>query len=537
MLVINRVEHRRNDEGAVLVTVVVVMLVGFIVATVIAASVLFTIRSNVGNTDRTQAFISAESGRDAALASLSGAINSAGDLVCTPAMLVDDGSDPAYTYKIRSTQVLTAAKPLSWESPDLSDACPTVNSNFVVIQAKGTAPDGSTATIDAVYPWRVTHVEQPAGTMAYFDGQFRATKSTYEGDLVIRGTAPYTCNNSSVIDGDLWVVKSSVVLSTDCTVTGSVYVFGTVDASSSGINIGGDLIAGGDINMASNGVVIGGKIHSGAKISLTNTGSTTATVVGDVIARTTATVGDKWVHPTTPPTPIVPIQDGPAPVFAPTLVDVFDVTKWLEITSPGIWGAPSSTPSTTTYTTCDPAVIRTELANASAGRALFDMSACLTPSKKTVNVHLEGAAISVARDAVFFVPANKQMDLKITTPISTASGDPQVLFVHADSNSGDAAPTTCPEGEDKLAISAAVAPRMMLYSPCGLGGNISVDFSGQLYTANSGNHLVLSSFTCKPMGWLPAFGNLSCGIKGEGGALDTSKDVVSLDLLVYQTER
>ena len=61
---------RADDSGAVLVTVVVVMLVGFIVATVIASSVLFTIRSNVGNIDRTQAFIAAESGRDTAVAAL-----------------------------------------------------------------------------------------------------------------------------------------------------------------------------------------------------------------------------------------------------------------------------------------------------------------------------------------------------------------------------------------------------------------------------------------------------------------------------------
>lgn len=535
MLVIDRLLRRKDDDGAVLVTVVVVMLVGFVVATVIAASVLFTIRSNVGNTDRTQAFISAESGRDAALASLTGAINASGDLVCNAGMLGGTGADPSYTYQIRST--VSPTRPLTWETAGLTDTCPTIASKFVVVQSTGTAPDGSTARIDSVYPWRVTHIEQPAGTMAYFDGEFKATKSTYEGDLVIRGTAPYTCNNSSVIDGDLWVVKASVILSTDCTVTGSVYVFGTVDGSSSGIKVGGDIIAGGDINMTSNGVIVGGKIQSGAKVTLSNTGSTKGTVVGDVIARTTATVGDKWVHPGPPETPIVAIQGAPAPVFAPTLTAVFDVTKWLEITSPGVWGSPSSTPSTTTYTTCDPAVIRTQLANPSAGRALFDMSACLTPSKKTVNVHLEGAAISVARDAVFYVPANKQMDLQITTPISKASGDPELLFVHADSNSGDGAPTACAEGQDGLKISASVGPRSMIYSPCGLNGNLSVAFSGQLYTANSGNHLVLSSFTCTPMGWLPAFGNLSCGVKGEGGALDTSKDVVSLDLLVYQSER
>ncbi len=69
--VIDRASRRRTDDsGAVLVTVVVVMFVGFIVATVIASSVLFTITSNVGNVDRTQAFIAAESGRDTAVAAL-----------------------------------------------------------------------------------------------------------------------------------------------------------------------------------------------------------------------------------------------------------------------------------------------------------------------------------------------------------------------------------------------------------------------------------------------------------------------------------
>ncbi len=53
-----------DDEGAVLVTVVVVMFVGFVIATVIAASVIFTFQANASNKSTTQAFIAAESGRD-----------------------------------------------------------------------------------------------------------------------------------------------------------------------------------------------------------------------------------------------------------------------------------------------------------------------------------------------------------------------------------------------------------------------------------------------------------------------------------------
>ncbi|MEV7632548.1 hypothetical protein AB0N64_09080 [Microbacterium sp. NPDC089318] len=519
-----------DDRGAVLVVVVILMLVGVVAATAIAASVVFTIGANVDNRSNTQAFIAAESGRDAARAQLTQAIDSNGDLHCNAATLVGTGTSPNYSFTIHSTT--DAARPSSATDAGVSQTCPTLASKYVVIRATGMGPGGDAATIDSVYPWKITHIEQPAGTMAYFDGEFKATKSTYKGDLVIRDTAPYTCNNDSMIDGDLWAVKGNVVLSTGCQITGSIYAFGTVTSSSSDITIGGDIIAGGQIAMKADGVTVGGKIHSGNDVKLTNTGSTSATVGGTVIAAAAIpTIEDKWRKPDG--TALVGTK-GAAPVFEPTLADVFEVTRWLEVTSNGVWGSASTTPSTTTYTTCSASTIRTELAKTGAGRALFDMSSCLDPSGKVVNVELAGTAFSVARDAVFYVPASKQMNLKISAPV-VRSGDPQMLFVHADGNPGDGAPTSC-TSQDSLSISASVEPRMMIYSPCGLNGGISVAFTGQMYTANSGNHLVLSSFTCSPMGWLPAFGNLSCGVKGDGGALDTSKDVASLDTRSYQTE-
>lgn len=527
--ILQRPLREDDDAGAILVAVVVVMLVGFVVAVAIAASVVFTIGANVTNRSNTQAFIAAESGRDAAVAQLIQAIDSEGDLHCNAGTLTGNGSNPTYTFTIHSTQNTT--RPSASDEAGVSQTCPTLASTFVVVNAIGTGPGGETAELDAVYPWRITHVEQPAGTMAYFDGEFKATKSTYTGDLVIRDAAPYTCNNDSVIDGDLWAVKGNVVLSTGCVITGNIYAFGTVSASSQNINIGGDIIAGGNISLASNGAVIGGKIHSGAAVNLTNTGDL-AKVGGTVTGVSTPNIDDKWkkADGVTQLTGVA----GPAPVFDPTLADVFAVTQWLEITSSGVWGSASTTPSTKTYTTCDANTIRTELANTAAGRALFDMSNCDDASHKVVNIALASAA-TLARDAIFFVPASKQMDLKITAPISKI-GDPQLLFIHADANSGDSAPTTCSK-QDTLSISAQVDPRTMIYSPCGLNGGINISFTGQLYTANSGNHLTLSDFTCAPIGWLPAFGRLSCGIKGDGGALDTSKDVVSLDPRTYQTER
>ena len=75
MLVIERLRKRvrrcaQDDSGAVLVTIVVIMFVGFIIAATIAASVMFTIGANHDNKDNTDAFIAAESGRDEAYESL-----------------------------------------------------------------------------------------------------------------------------------------------------------------------------------------------------------------------------------------------------------------------------------------------------------------------------------------------------------------------------------------------------------------------------------------------------------------------------------
>ena len=527
------VRVRKGDEsGAILVAVVIVMLLGFLVATTVAVFVTFTIRSNAKNHGFTQAFVAAESGRDTAIQQIVNAIGADGKIDCSKVVLTDSGASPDYTYDINVTS--SAVRPTKAIDAGVSSGCPTSATTFVVIHAIGTAPNGGRSEIDAVYPWKITHVEQPAGTMAYFDGQFKATKTTYTGDLVIRSdNALYTCNNLSTIDGDLWVVRGSVVLSTGCTITGSIYAKGYVSSSSQNITIGKDIMAGGDVNMSSDGVKVGGGITSGGVVTLSDTGSTPATVGGAVTGKTMPVIGNKWRK----------LSDnsqlagaiGAAPVFSPALEDVRAVTQWLEIASSGVWGTPTTTPTTTKYTTCDSAIIRTELAHPGVGRALFDMSACLSPNGKIINIDLTGTPYTLARDAVFFVPSSKGMNLNVTAQINK-SGDPQLVFAHADGNSGDASPTACGQGQDSVAIGGAVAPRMMIYSPCGLNGNISTSFTGQLYTANSGNHLVLSAFTCAPMGWLPAFGQLSCGITGDGGALETSKDVVSLDDRVMQTE-
>jgi len=531
MLELSRFSPKRraqNDEGAVLVTVVIVMLVGFVIASMIAASVMFTIQANAGNKSSTQAFIAAESGRDVARGSLTGAINSDGELVCSAGMLHGEsspGEEPAYEYWIRATDA--AAPPASWEEVGAAgDVCPTEATNYIVIKSTGTGADGSETTIDSVYGWRKTPDTQPAGTLAYFDGLFKATKSTYEGDIVIRGTSDYECNNGAgnSIQGDLWVVRAGVRVTGDCHVTGSIYANGAIEVKNHNFIVGGDVISeNGTITLDANGVTIGGSIHAGGNVSVTKSGTIGN---GETIkaSGTVSTIPAAWKH--VDGSPIVPQPGQPKPVIAPTLDAVFQATKWLEITNSAEWGS-----DVHTYTgLCSAAALKPELERSNDGRAVFDMSGCgskitISPGNFTLN-----------RDALFFVPASAEMTLNLTGTILKGTGDPQLLFIHADGNRDDAKPT-CGSGKaDKLSVGTATQVRTMIYSACGINNTMSLTLSGQLYMGTDGLHLNGGTFTCEPMGWEPTFNNLSCGVTGAGGVFDPSRVRVSLESLTYQTE-
>ena len=105
-----------KDDGAAIVTVVIVMLVGFVIASVVAASVMSTIRANAGNSAQTQAFIAAESGRDEAVEYLS----SVG--TCSAGALDFEGTSPDYSATVYVTDSET---PPTSKAGLGSPACPT----------------------------------------------------------------------------------------------------------------------------------------------------------------------------------------------------------------------------------------------------------------------------------------------------------------------------------------------------------------------------------------------------------------------------
>lgn len=524
MLVIDRVLRRvrgqsADDSGAVLITVVIVMLVGFVVASIVAASVVFAIDANAQNRGQTQAFVAAESGRDVAVASMSSG--------CTTTSF--SGTDPTFSSTIYVTD---GNQPSSATDAGVSVGCPSSTTRYVVIRSTGTGSDGATATVDAVYPWQVTYSQQPGGVVTFFSGGFTASVSHYTGDLVLRDGAFY-CNNGNTLTGDLYVLNGGTTFSTDCTIEGDVWSNGAVTSSSQNIKVKGDITTNGYVDMTSNGgALIDGFVNAKGNISLTDQGSSTASVTGNLTSRGSISVGSNWTAPGTR-TPNSPTD----PVFEPTLEWLKAATKWIDLDNTG-WGTVYSATNVCNLIKNNPNPTIKSLVETAGNPLVLDFTSC---GNSAVDVTLSN--LTIRRDVVMIAKPSVRMLATVSGTVNDDGNDRQVLFVHSDATrnytNGEPVPN-CGNGNqnDKFDVSGAVNSnvRIMMYTPCGITGNVSASFSGQYYT-NDSTHLISSAtYTCKPMSWSPAFDQLGCKIKGSGGVAEGSL-VQRLGSLVYQTER
>jgi hypothetical protein len=498
-----------DDSGAVLITALVVFLVGFMISISIDGTVIFTIQSNATNDGRGQAFIAAESGRDAAIAAIAAG-------ACT---VTGTGTDPQYTFALKSTQ---GDQPTSFTEAGLTSTCPTADSRFVVVESTGTAPDGATATVTATYPWQVFYPGQPGGTMAYFDGQFTATQSSYAGDLVVR-SGDYNCNSTSTITGDLWLPTGTLYLSADCTIDGSVYARDGVYITAAKAKVTGSIFAGGIVSITGNNTTIGHDVVANSSITINNK----TTVGGDVKAGTTATV-------TATITGTVTQGLGTPAVFDPDLGRVFDMTKWLDLP---VDRATYGSNVQWVLGPCDGSNIMTAATMALSGGATrvgVDYTACTGP----VTVKLTGGPVQ--HDVLFLVPPTSRMSIAVTGSLTSLTiPQPQLFFIHGDAVLGNQQPD-CVTGSstDGLSLPSTVQVRMMLYTACGLGSTNGMSFNGQFYANYDGDaHWVHPAFTCQNMTWAPILG-LSCKVSdAAANQPEPPPPVEQLGPLVTQRER
>ena len=527
MLKVKRlVAKRHDDEGAALVTVVVVMLIGFVIATTIAASVLVTISANSKNADRTDAFIAAESGRDAVRAYLAGAC-SMGDFP------IVSGGDVKYSATIKVT---AGAQPVPPLYPGATAGCPVEATAYVVITSTGTGPDGSSTTIDSVYLWEKKPRLQAGGVLAYYAGSL-SLRANYTGDIVVRKDG-YTCENDGTINGSLYVTRGSVTLSRACVVNGNVWARDDLDASSQQINVTGNVKVGRDAKFTSNGTVLGtpsggGNVEAGGKITLTDTGSN-GHIFGKLTAGGLISVGTKWVVDGG----VNPVGT-PVPDFDPDLEFIRTITQWIDLDSNSGWN--TGTPVDGCSLSANQ--LTAKLTDGATTPMMIDFRSC---SASQTNIDLGGASTNaVTKDAIFLAPAGKKMNVSLGKNLS---GGKQLLFVHSDSSrdlqDGERFPD-CGIGNQNDSFSIAngvnaTGVKIMIYTPCGLTGNIRQSFVGQLYSkdASGVTFTTGATYTCATMSWPTAFEKLGCRVLGEGSdsVVETVIDQ-KLGSLVSQSER
>lgn len=558
----------RDDDGAAMVLVIFVMIVGAIAATAIAASVFFVINGNVNNKRDTQAFVAAESGRDQIRGNLTvAAATGACDLSSTMSKkTIGAASGPYFDTSAQAVSVPDGVSaPTAWNGT-LGLACPTIDTDYIVIKSTGYGVDdvaGEKATITSVYSWQVTPQESQGGTMAGTNGSFHgvgggSSSSSIKGDLVVR-SSNYTCSGSSFVDGDLWVLGGAngtnggnVTVTGGCHISGSIYAAGTLSSNggndSNPIIIGKSIFAGGALTMDSNGVSIGagcglsdgadcGRIASGGAVNLTGTGGN-ARVKGAVTGTTAPVINASWkrLDGTTAVTGAI----GPAPTFTPPLNSsynggsisgtVYEMTEWIEFSASTSW---LGYPAVATRVVCpaDPNAVL----SAATGPVVLDytVSGCGATSGQKTTITLSSG--SVPNDAVFLVAPGKTMNVTLS---GSLSGGSQLFFVHESLNTGTVA-TDCgrPSGDSFEVTGGTISPRIMVYTPCGLNGTWTGSLTGQLYVGGSMTYN--GAFTCMPMAWTPGpspMPQMGCRILGAGGVGGGNSYTFALGELVSQAE-
>ncbi len=524
MLVIQRVmkrarSHPDSDSGAVLITVVLVMFLGFLVASIVATSVLWTIQTNYENRSETQAFVAAESGRDVAVASIAAG--------CTTTSF--SGADPQYASTI---YVTSGNQPTSATDAGVAVGCPTSASRYVVIRSTGTGADGSTATIDSVYPWQVTYSQQPGGVVTYFSGGYTAGVSHYTGDLVLRD-GDWNCNIGGTLTGDLYVLEGTTTFSNNCTINGDVWSNGSVSNNSQAVTVNGDITTNGFVSMTANGNTrVDGFISAKGDVTLSNPGRSSAQVTGSVTSRNSISVGSDWTvgGPQTPNSPT-------DPVFEPTLAWLKAATKWIDLDNTG-WGTKYTATNVCNLIKNNPNPTIASLISTAGASLVLDFTSC----NGAVDLNLSN--VTVRRDVVMIAKASERLQVTVSGTMQDDGSNRQILFVHSDATrnytNGEPVPN-CGNGnqKDSFDIGGTIDAnlRIMMYTPCGITGTATSSFSGQYYTNDTSTHAHSgATYTCKPMSWSPAFDQLGCKIKGAGGVAQGSL-VQRIGGLVYQTER
>jgi len=261
--------RRRDDEGVAMVTVVILIVVCFTVASVIAASTMFGVRQTSSDQSRLQALAAAEGGRDYTVSQLTNG--------CTSSTY-SSATTPAFTTTIYPSGGASAPTSTS----GLTAGCPGASAKWVVVRSIGKAPDGTLKEVDADYPWSAS-AQQAIADGAIIEGGSApdniSSAQVYHGDMILNTTGTVDCNGSATFDGDVVLPRGSISLSNSCKITGSVIAYGDIKLYNMTTAVGGDIISTHG-NVSIEGATVNGNVKAYGGVSLNNS----VTIGHDVVA-------------------------------------------------------------------------------------------------------------------------------------------------------------------------------------------------------------------------------------------------------------
>ncbi|WJL94335.1 hypothetical protein QSU92_10065 [Microbacterium sp. ET2] len=225
-MLVTRTDERPGDDGAALISVVIVALVLGLLTVALSAAVMNTTRTTVDVRGTLQAQAAADAGMAAAVAAAK-----AGE-VC--AATVPDGTLPgsgggaAYTARVTCDDAMTS----------------------VTLEATGTA-GGTSTTVQAVHRLvpETTEVIDPSLTpvgLVIYEGSSmgQVTLLAHGGNepQIVSVKGPFGCRLT--VPGNL-IVGGDVTSSDGCNVAGDIYVGGTVTFNGGATTVTGDIVAAG----------------------------------------------------------------------------------------------------------------------------------------------------------------------------------------------------------------------------------------------------------------------------------------------------
>ena len=506
--------RQRDDEGAALVTVVVLMILCFTVVSVVASSSIFGIRSTADDESRLQALAAAEGGRDYTLSRIRDG--------CTATGYTNPAGAPTFTTEVHWVAGASAAEAAQRPDPSGAPQCypGTPSAGLVGIRSTGTAEDGTTKTVLAWYV-RTVSTTSTGGTPGVItqgggDSPASLKRMHSSGGPVIydmTGSNGISCN-SMEIGGDLifWQAPGTPV-SSGLSLSGC-------SGSETGPTVTGTVYAYGDITIGNATFIKGDVVSVNGSVTVNNGGSVSGSVWAKGAIQGGGTVsGTK--HPGT--------------AYSPLPASFSQTSLWVDFIKADVPLSDTTTYSQQTMSptagTCTGARLKS-IVDTATQDTIVDATACS-------GLTAENLSLALKRDLTVLLPRTAASSFEGTT-VTSADGqrhDFNLVVPDADPDAGSKNRAPTPSGcttkllLDSLVMHAPIAG--LAYSPCVVDIGGSSSWRGQTFAARINGESGAPTMTYVQMTEVPGAPNPT----GFGGSADVSTAALSPSLVAQREDR